>query len=258
MRVLLVAPSTGLAYAAEEVQAVVNTAGLSVRLLQGSVNERDVIEALRQRVYDCLWLATHGNRDGVLLSDGALLSTSALTALVRSHAIPFVFLNTCESLQTAMQINQEAQADVVATVLEVPDAEAYRTGALLAYHLGKGEATRDAYEASKPGGNRTYVYLGKSTRSRQTDGDAPTPIEHRVSTLERDVRRLWGVIRPSPRQMTARLLFWGLLVALWSMWMIKEVRDWLIAFPFQAIAITLALIIAALIIRWLPEDEHHD
>jgi hypothetical protein len=58
--------------------------------------------------------------------------------------------------------------------------------------------------------------------------------------------------------MTAKLIFWGLLVSLWSMWMIKEVRDWLISSPFQAIAITLALVIAALIIRWLPEDEHHD
>ncbi len=257
MHILLVAPATGLTYAAEEVQAIVNTAGLSVRLLQGNVNERDVIEALRQRTYDCLWLATHGNRDGVLLSGSAILSTSALTALVRSHAIPFVFLNTCESLQTAMQINQEAQADVVATVMEVPDAEAYRTGALLAYHLGRGEQTREAYEASKPGNNRTYVYLNKATRGRQAN-EVSDPIEHRVSSLERDVRKLWATIRPSPRQMTAKLIFWGLLVSLWSMWMIKEVRDWLISSPFQAIAITLALVIAALIIRWLPEDEHHD
>jgi hypothetical protein len=84
------------------------------------------------------------------------------------------------------------------------------------------------------------------------------PIEHRVSTLERDVKRLWGVIRPSPRQQTAKLIFWGLLVMLWSMWMIKEIRDWLMSYPFQAVAITLALVVAALIIRWLPEDEHHD
>lgn len=84
------------------------------------------------------------------------------------------------------------------------------------------------------------------------------PIEYRVSTLERDVRRLWSIVAPGPRQMTAKLLFWGLLVALWSMWMIKEVRDWLISYPFQAIAITLALVIAALIIRWLPEGGGHD
>lgn len=82
------------------------------------------------------------------------------------------------------------------------------------------------------------------------------PIEHRVSTLERDMRRLWGMVKPGPRQMTAKLLFWAMLVALWSMWMIKEIRDWLIRYPFQAILITLALVVAALIIRWLPEDDH--
>lgn len=100
---------------------------------------------------------------------------------------------------------------------------------------------------------------GEMEMMQQGGKPEPTaPIEHRVSTLERDVRRLWSVLRPSPRQMTAKLIFWSLLVLLWSMWMIKEVRDWLISFPFQAIAITLALVISALIIRWLPEDEHHD
>lgn len=257
MRILLVSPATGLAYAAEEVQAVVNTSGLSVRLLQGTVSERDIIEALRQQRYDCLWLATHGNRDGVLLSNQAMLSTSALTALVRSHAIPFVFLNTCDGINTAMQVNQEAQADVIATVMEVPDTEAYRTGALLAYHLGNGDATRDAYEASKPGSNRTYVYLSRGTRGKTTDTDH-APIEHRVSTLEQDVKALWGILRPSPRQMTAKLIFWGLLVILWSMWMLGETRNWLLTNPAQAIVISVALGGAALIVRWLPEDTRHD
>lgn len=84
------------------------------------------------------------------------------------------------------------------------------------------------------------------------------PIEHRVTTLEREIKRVWGVIRPGPRQMLARVLFYGLIFGMWSMWMIKEVRDWLIVHPAQAIAITLAVLIAALIIRWLPEEDHHD
>jgi hypothetical protein len=81
-------------------------------------------------------------------------------------------------------------------------------------------------------------------------------IEARVGALERDLKRLWGMVRPGPRQMTSRLLFYCLLIALWSMWMVKEVRDWLIGHPAQAIAISLALVVAALIIRWLPEDDH--
>lgn len=88
--------------------------------------------------------------------------------------------------------------------------------------------------------------------------DNTAPIEYRVSTLERDVRKLWAILQPGPRQMTAKLLFWGLLVILWSIWMVMETRNWLLTNPFEAVIISLALGGAALIVRWLPEDEHHD
>ena len=58
--------------------------------------------------------------------------------------------------------------------------------------------------------------------------------------------------------MTAKLIFWGLLVILWSMWMLGETRNWLLTNPAQAIVISVALGGAALIVRWLPEDTRHD
>ena len=90
-------------------------------------------------------------------------------------------------------------------------------------------------------------------------GGTPTDtrIEERVGALENDVHRLWGFIKPGPRQAVAKVVFFGLLISGWSIWMIKEVRDWMLTHPAQAIAITLALLVAALIIRWLPEDDHH-
>jgi hypothetical protein len=84
------------------------------------------------------------------------------------------------------------------------------------------------------------------------------PIEHRVLTLEEEVRRIWHKITPGPRQLVARIVFYSLLAGLWSMWMVKEVRDWLIANPAQAIVISLAMFVAALIIRWLPETDHDE
>lgn len=83
-------------------------------------------------------------------------------------------------------------------------------------------------------------------------------IEHRVTKLEQDMRRLWAIMRPSPRQMTAKFLFWGMLVVLWTIWMVGETRNWLLTNPAQAIVISLALGGAALIVRWLPEDSSHD
>lgn len=81
-------------------------------------------------------------------------------------------------------------------------------------------------------------------------------LDHRVSKLERDVLWLKGVLQPGTRAIVARFVFYGLLVAAWSMWMVKEVRDWLIFHPAQAITLTLVMVVAALIIRWLPEDDH--
>jgi len=85
---------------------------------------------------------------------------------------------------------------------------------------------------------------------------AVAPIEHRLSGLEDEVRRIWAALKPSPRQLVARVVFYALLAGLWSMWMVKEIRDWFLVHPTQAIIITLAMFVAALIIRWLPESDH--
>jgi len=87
-------------------------------------------------------------------------------------------------------------------------------------------------------------------------GNEPTTFDARLATIEHDVRLLWSMLRPGPRQVVSRLVFYGLLLGLWSMWMVKEIRDWLIMHPAQAMVITIAVFLAAVIIRWLPEDDH--
>lgn len=87
-------------------------------------------------------------------------------------------------------------------------------------------------------------------------------LDQRVSVLEREVktlRDLWRAFtKPSPRQIVSRSVFYVILVLAWSMWMVKEMRDWLIFHPAQAITLTLVMVLAALIIRWLPEGNDHD
>jgi hypothetical protein len=83
-------------------------------------------------------------------------------------------------------------------------------------------------------------------------------IEHRVSTLEHDVAWLKQLVQPGARRIAGKLIFYGLLIVAWSIWMIGEIRSWLLVHPVQAIIITLALGLAALIVRWLPEDDSHD
>jgi hypothetical protein len=104
------------------------------------------------------------------------------------------------------------------------------------------------------------VIAGEMEMIQQGGSHAPpaSTIEHRVSTLEHDVAWLKQLVQPGARRVAGKLIFYGLLIIAWSIWMIAEIRAWLLVHPVQAIIITLALGLAALIVRWLPEDDNHD
>jgi hypothetical protein len=53
-------------------------------------------------------------------------------------------------------------------------------------------------------------------------------------------------------------LFWGILAVLGASWLIVEFRMWYLSNPVQALGITIAAILTALIVRWLPEADHGD
>ncbi len=165
MRVLLVAPRTGLLLVEEEVEDITRS-GLTVDLMLGSVTSLDLIRRLKQREYDVLWLATHGDKDGVLLSDG-LFSASELVPQVRDR-FSLVVLNSCSSLAVAQLLQEEANVSVICTLLEVPDRQAYQTGSRLASALGETNNLAVAYRASKPGNNRSYLYLATLTPSQDS------------------------------------------------------------------------------------------
>lgn len=83
-------------------------------------------------------------------------------------------------------------------------------------------------------------------------------LEHRVDGHESTLRRILEMIDPGPRRRTAMVLFWGILIVLWSSWLIVDIRGWYLSNPVQAIGITLAAIVAAFVVRWLPEADHGD
>lgn len=160
VQVLLVAPHMPeLAGAAEEVYAVERAAGLVVDRLPPSARRRELVQALRGRCYDVLWLATHGEPDGVWLNEGDLLPAGDLIALVRSAGLFGVVLNSCESEELAEMLHDATGVDVVCTVSAVADLTAFQTGALFARALGETGDFRAAFDAARPGGEPTFRYV---------------------------------------------------------------------------------------------------
>lgn len=178
MKVLLVAPHTDLAYRDEEIASVVNT--LRPTLLSGNVVVSSLIEQANKQ-WDLIWFASHGTKDGILLSDG-MLPTAQLTTIIRSSGAQAVFLNTCESLGVALSIHNELQIAFVCTIQAVPDLTAYVTGRSFARQLADTGSVQEAYVRSKPGGNDSYIYL----HGRNMENNNPYRPYKSFSTSESD------------------------------------------------------------------------
>ena len=80
-------------------------------------------------------------------------------------------------------------------------------------------------------------------------------LKHRVDTHDTLIRRILAEIDPGPRKRTARTIFYAVLIALWSSWMIAPIRDWYVINPIPAAVVTAAAVIVAFVVRWLPEAD---
>jgi hypothetical protein len=147
-----------------EVQAVLRS-GLTVTPRIGQVTHADVLSDITDGDYDGLWFAGHMASEGMRLSDG-VLTKSELVPLVRDR-FEFVFLNSCDSRETARLLSRETDAEIIATVVEVPDRLAFQTGALFARSLAETGDIATAYNAAIPGDNRTYVHLAPGTGKKK-------------------------------------------------------------------------------------------
>lgn len=148
MNVLVIAPDFGLSAAADEVRAI--SLALHPVILNGNVARRDVLDALRSHDWDVIWFVSHGDDNGVQLSDGHL-SVGNLTALVRSSGAWLVVLNTCSSRLVGLELHYELGISVITTIGDVDDLAAYQAGALLAHALAETHDVVAAYEATWTG-----------------------------------------------------------------------------------------------------------
>ena len=161
-RTLLVAPLSSLPTAAAEVQRIGNL--LHPDLLINQVALDSLLDAL-SKPYQYIHFACHAGPQGIQLSSGEILPRTRLVQLLRRTRPDCVFLNTCSSLEIAMELH-EALPDctVIATIVPVEDTDAYVTGSLFAAAVASGADYATAYENSRPAHTRIYIMLNGSAR----------------------------------------------------------------------------------------------
>jgi hypothetical protein len=196
LKTLVVAPTTNLEYAPDEVMSVVNLLG--ARLLQGKRATMPGLVDMLASGWDVVWFSTHGDAQGIWLSDGPA-NASELTTLIRATGAHLAVLNTCSSYEVARSIYKEVRCDFVCTVTELPDRMAFVTGTVFAQKIAEGFGAYDAYELAKPGDNTTYEFfqareqLMPPNRGRDMDnGEA-------IERFEDLLNRLDAIVNGSPR-----------------------------------------------------------
>jgi len=171
-RVLFVAPATDLNYSSEEADNVINT--LNANQLSGHVTLSDLLGRIRSYQPIILIISSHGFKEGIQLSDG-LVDAGSLKSIITTSPLELVYLNTCESINTALRIHAELPIEFISTIHELPDASAFVTMTTFAHHLSRGESYVDAWYMSKGAGDRSFIYLPKIVRK---DGYVATSEVH--------------------------------------------------------------------------------
>lgn len=146
MNALVIAPRVNLPWAESEAQHVHNLIGGNI--VTGDVTIRSVLDASDGKRFDLLWFASHGDDQGIDLSNERL-TPDVLAQLVRRTRAKLVFLNACSSEQVAQGIFSMVQVPVVCTIAKTNDTTAYFTGRVFAESVASGISFEESFESSR-------------------------------------------------------------------------------------------------------------
>jgi hypothetical protein len=169
---------------------------LDARLLQGVVIEKDIMGAVRERkTYDGVWISSHANNEGVLLSNG-FLDVPALAQYLSAVRARWVVFNSCEGYEFVDKLQQFYPLDVVAaSVKGLKDISAWRTAALIARHLGKSHNLREALRLASPGGAAPFRFW-----------PSPGGVETEVNQEEKEDMQVTEALRQEIRTVRDEML----------------------------------------------------
>lgn len=201
MRVLLVAPQTDLPLQQAEVQRLVNV--LSAKVVIGDVDCADVVDAISDYKPDVLWFSTHGDRDGIHLTN-CLLDGDMLSSAIRGTNTSLVVLNSCDSRDVAERIYAATSCHVVATVGKVDDRHAFVTAQRFAVLLSTGLKPYEAFQKAR---TPTFIYVpDMSTNQGHSNGNGYEQLRRIVAEQQMEIDRLSRFITQLTTDMASLML----------------------------------------------------
>ena len=189
MKTLLVAPRhEDLTLSDAEVQRLVNA--LSAKIVIGQVDSTDVVDAIAEHQPEMIWFLSHGNWEGIILSNHVLLDGDMLAASVRGTPARLIVLNSCHSRAVAERIYAATGCHVVATRGDVLEQHAFVVAARFATLVAGGMDPHDAYVQAK---TDDFLYIPENGGGVRVDDNLRRDVDgnsHRIGSNERLLSKL--------------------------------------------------------------------
>lgn len=162
-----------------------------VRLV-GAVRDIDIARAVEEGPYDVVWWASHGDYDGVQLSD-SVLSIAGVGQYVRAAGAELCVLNTCASENIGLAIVAGGRADMICTIADINDPDAMRFGILLAAGLAQMTHDRLDFRAvfndvAPDGGAYRYIPAGAVATRGSLSQDRFNESLERIYSIQGDIK----------------------------------------------------------------------
>lgn len=139
--------ASGLPFLDAEIESAANDLGADLCI--AGADGRRIADALSRKQYMTLWLAGHGDDNGIWLSDDCQISANALAPSVRDRGIKLIILNSCSSAQMAYELYSKTGARVVYTEAPVMDEAAFSTAKRFASEIAAGTDYDTAFDRSQ-------------------------------------------------------------------------------------------------------------
>ena len=124
VRVLLVAPDQPEITSVPEIREISSKENLQTTILNGPVTCQDVFRYCKDR-YDIIHFVTHGDENGLILSDG-LFEAPDIAQAARVARASIVFMNACDSSELAGYIVSHGVLWSIQGNSQIPDDKSWK------------------------------------------------------------------------------------------------------------------------------------
>lgn len=194
MRILVISPDVNGIDSIVEVRRLQMWHDISI--LNGTVTIEDVYRACQEKAFDVLHFASHGGPDGVMLSNGVLLTTEDIAQALRLRETKGLFLSACQTGRVGSYAVSHGAQWAISSEVDLPDETAWKLAAAFYGHQRNGHSKDfvGAYLLSDSGDGEYALHISPTwVQELQRAVALSATIPHNALPLTRKEAIVWAI-----------------------------------------------------------------